>query len=180
VNSTGIPAQAQRLDKMFKKYGFRSDDENTPNIVNFQPCLANYMTEYLNNEDVQVALGVADRNITWSSVSPVLRYGNESDIIAYLFPKFFEMAPDWRILVVSGDADSAVPFIDTQRWITCLNNPVVRDWYNWEIKGQIRGSAIIYENLSFATVKGCGHEINYYCPEAGYVYFERWINAQDF
>lgn len=38
---------------------------------------------------------------------------------------------DWRVLVRSGDADAAVPFEGTQRWIECLGQPVVEDWDQW-------------------------------------------------
>ena len=41
----------------------------------------------------------------------------------------------WRILIYSGDADSAVPFIGTQRWIQCLNSPITSDWANWNYEG---------------------------------------------
>jgi hypothetical protein len=37
----------------------------------------------------------------------------------------------WRILVWSGDADAAVPFEGTQRWVECLGQPVKEDWAQW-------------------------------------------------
>jgi serine carboxypeptidase-like clade 2 len=42
-----------------------------------------------------------------------------------LFPEFFAKRPDLKILVVSGDADAAVPFMGTLRWMNCLDQPVV-------------------------------------------------------
>ncbi len=42
--------------------------------------------------------------------------------------KKFATETNWKVLVFSGDADSAVPFIGTQRWISCLKRPVKRDW----------------------------------------------------
>ena len=49
-------------------------------------------------------------NAIWPGDRVGWQYGSEKDDIALLFPQFFEQAPDWKILVVSGDADSAVPF----------------------------------------------------------------------
>jgi serine carboxypeptidase-like clade 2 len=55
-------------------------------------------------------------------------YGDETADIALLFPEFFTKAPNWRLLVVSGDADAAVPFIGTERWIQCLGRPDKKPW----------------------------------------------------
>ena len=84
--------------------------------------------------------------------------------IALLFPEFFAKAPHWKIAVVSGDADSAVPFMGTERWIECLGRNVVKDWRNWFLNGDVAGSVINYENIALVTVKGAGHTI----PTCGY------------
>ena len=67
----------------------------------------------------------AHYNRPWPAHPPGWSYGSETADIALLFPEFFAKAPHWRILVVSGDADSAVPFMGTMRWINCLKQPVV-------------------------------------------------------
>ena len=41
------------------------------------------------------------------------------------------------IQVVSGDADAAVPFVGTERWIDCLGRNVVKDWSNWMLDGDV-------------------------------------------
>jgi hypothetical protein len=46
------------------------------------------------------------------------------------FERFLQET-EWRILVWSGDADAAVPFEGTQRWIECLGQPIVQDWEQW-------------------------------------------------
>lgn len=74
--------------------------------------------------------------------------------------QFFSKAPQWRILVVSGDADSAVPFMGTMRWMNCLGRPVKKDWENWMLDGDVAGSVKQWDRMSFMTVKGCGHTIN--------------------
>lgn len=43
-----------------------------------------------------------------------------------LFPRFFKEAPHWKIAVVSGTADAAVPFIGTQRELECLGRKVLK------------------------------------------------------
>lgn len=76
------------------------------------------------------------------------------------YAQFFSKAPQWRILVVSGDADSAVPFMGTMRWMNCLARPVKKDWENWMLDGDVAGSVKQWDRMSFMTVKGCGHTIN--------------------
>lgn len=63
--------------------------------------------------------------------------GDEKEDIALLFPKFFKQAPHWKIAVVSGTADAAVPFLGTERWMECLNQPVLDDWKLWYMNGDV-------------------------------------------
>jgi hypothetical protein len=46
------------------------------------------------------------------------------------------------------------------------------------MNGDVAGSIKQWERLSFMSVKGCGHTINTYCPQAGYEYFQLWLEQQ--
>jgi len=151
-----------------KKYGLD---------VSFDPCLSEYTSIYLNNPDVIKAIH-ADKHYErkWPRHPTGWRYGDEKQNIALIFPKFFEKAPSWRILVFSGDADAAVPFIGTERVVRCFNRKVTSDWSNWMLDGDVAGSVIKYAGgLSFLTIKGCGHMVPYYCPKAGYAFYSNWL-----
>ena len=63
--------------------------------------------------------------------------GDEKEDIALLFPKFFKLAPHWKIAVVSGTADAAVPFLGTERWMECLSQPVLEDWQLWYMNDDV-------------------------------------------
>ena len=96
--------------------------------------------------------------------------------IALLFPRFLKEAPHWRISVVSGTADSAVPFLGTERWMECLGQPVASDWTAWKVDHDVAGMVKRWQpNLSLVTVKGCGHTIPYSCPEKGFAFFENFL-----
>ena len=143
--------------------------------------------------------------------------------IALLFPKFFQKRPDWKIAVVSGTADAAVPFLGTERWMECLKRDVKDDWYvmlpmrgeatltcvlyvpgmcshehdfvlitgtavslsplltpyrrAWKMDGDVAGMVKDWDHISLITVKGCGHTIPTYCPEAGYAFFANWLSG---
>lgn len=146
--------------------------------MEYYPCLTNYMTVYMNLPSVQTALHVLPTKWTW--ISSIMQYGPRYDSMVPLYRRFFKEAPQWRILVFSGDGDGAVPFLSTQRWIECLGRPIVKDWTFWKHNNQVQGAFKTYDRLTMLTAKGCGHMLSMYCPEQGWVMFDRWINKSPF
>lgn len=59
--------------------------------------------------------------------------------------------------MVSGTADSAVPFVGSERWIGCLDRPVVNDTRGWLLDGQVAGTVTDWDGISFITVKVGSH-----------------------
>lgn len=59
----------------------------------------------------------------------------------------------------------------------CLGRPTVKDWSLWKNgKGDVAGAVKVYSpNMQFITVKGCGHTIPTYCPEAGFLMLDNWL-----
>jgi hypothetical protein len=146
-----------------------------PNLE-FRPCLQNYMVNYMNLPSVQLAIHALPTK--WNWISSIMQYGPRYDTMVPLYQRFFRDAPDWRILVFSGDGDGAVPFLSTQRWIECLNRPIKTDWSFWRHNNQVQGAYKVYDRLTMLTLKGCGHMVTFYCPEAGWVMFDRWLNQK--
>jgi len=137
--------------------------------ITYNPCINNETPIYMNRKDVIKALHAEKHyNRAWPNPPSVWKYGDETAHITKLFPLFFEAAPQWRLMVVSGTADAAVPVLGTQRWISCLGRKTVVDWHDWMLDGDVAGTRRDYEGLSFLTVKGCGHTIPTYCPKQGY------------
>ncbi|XP_047044288.1 serine carboxypeptidase-like 11 [Lolium rigidum] len=84
----------------------------------------------------------------------------------------------YRVLVYSGDHDALVPFLGTQSWVRSLNFPVLDEWRAWHLDGQSAGFSITYKNnLTFATIKGGGHNAPEDQPERGFAMFSRWISC---
>lgn len=50
-------------------------------------------------------------------------------------------------MVASGDADAAVPFVGTLRWMRCLGRDIVKPWSNWYLNGDVAGSTITWEGI---------------------------------
>jgi len=158
---------------------FLGDVRTKYNIsTTYAPCMKNLPPVYMNQPEVIKAFHAdvhKDPARAWPNHPKNWNYGEELDDIAKLFPQFFEEAPDWRILVVSGDADAAVPFVGTERWMKCLGRKVKKQWGNWMVNGDVAGSILQYEGITFQSVKGCGHTIPSYCPELGYQFWADWL-----
>ena len=90
---------------------------------------------------------------------------------------FFSKRPDWKISIVSGDADPDGNCLAMQRWIKCLNRPIVKDWFNWMMDGDVAGSVIIYKGITYQSVKHCGHMIATYCNKAGFEFFQQFVSG---
>jgi hypothetical protein len=152
---------------------------NTPK---YDPCLSHLAPGYMTRADVLAAVHVpaAKSSGRWPGTAAGWSYNQgvegEKKDIALLFPRFFKEAPHWHIAVVSGTADSAVPFVGTERWMECLGLPVADDWHAWKMGHDVAGMVKRWQpNLSLVTVKGCGHTIPYSCPEAGFAFFQNYL-----
>lgn len=150
--------------------------------VSYNPCINRWTPQYLNEPEVLKAIHV-DKHYTrhWPSDAKGWYYnegpeGAKKDI-ALIFPKFFEKRPDWKIVVVSGTADAAVPFLGTERWMKCLNRPVVKDMTAWMLDGDVAGMVKTWDKIQLVTVKDCGHTIPTYCPKAGLAFFQNWMDG---
>lgn len=167
LGSAHVKANAPFLEHMKVEYGLD---------ISFDPCLADYVHTYLNREDVQVAIHAKSTN--WRASGGV-SYDNPGDLMIPYFETFINDT-DWRMLIWSGDADAAVPYIGTQRWIECLGRPITKDWSPWftmdqQFGKQVGGMVKVFDRISFLTVKGCGHTVQTYCPQQGYDYFHQWL-----
>ena len=149
-----VSAYTPQLDAMRKRHGIDTS---------YDPCISKQSPIYMNNPAVIKALHAENHyNREWPSHPPNWSYGDEKADIALIFPEFFKKAPNWRILVVSGDADAAVPFVGTERWIKCLGRPETKPFKNWLMNGDVAGSVQQWKGITFQTVKGCGHTIPTY------------------
>ncbi|XP_042380495.1 serine carboxypeptidase II-3-like isoform X1 [Zingiber officinale] len=137
-----------------------------PSIENFDPCTPNYVEAYLNNPEVQKALhaNVTKLNYTWSACSEVIR--SWSDQPFTILPIIDELLSNkLRILKYSGDIDGRVPVTSTRYSLNELGLAVKSPWRAWMLNNEVGGYTTVYEhNLTFATVRGAGHEVPSYQP----------------
>ncbi|KAH0466794.1 hypothetical protein IEQ34_004032 [Dendrobium chrysotoxum] len=87
------------------------------------------------------------------------------------------IARGYRALVFSGDHDLGVPFLGTMEWIGSLNLSIIEPWRSWHVNGQVGGYTVRYSNnLTYATVKGGGHEPAKDRNMETSALFTRWIS----
>jgi carboxypeptidase C (cathepsin A) len=146
------------------------------------PCTdATQVTNYLNDPDVQSAIHV-NQNLPyqWSICSNVVNYSKNTFTVVPIYEELIKAKK--QILVYSGDVDGAVPYVGTEAWINSMNLPINSLWQEWFITdnegSQVAGYVTYYQGLTFATVKGAGHMVPQYAPEAAYYMFTNFVSGK--
>ncbi|XP_042499155.1 serine carboxypeptidase-like 25 [Macadamia integrifolia] len=136
-------------------------------ISGYDPCSEQYSKIYYNRPDVQKALHANTTNIpyNWTTCS---RRGKWIDSSFSILPIYKEMiAGGLRIWVLSGDADAVVPVTATKYSLAQLKLKTKIPWYPWYVKEkEVGGWTEVYEGLTFATVRGAGHEVPVLKPKS--------------
>ncbi|WCJ18580.1 serine carboxypeptidase-like 40 [Euphorbia peplus] len=149
-------------------------------LVNFDPCSDYYVHAYLNRAQVQEAMhaNVTKLDHDWQPCSDVIRSWNYNSISSLSLLRDF-MDNGLRVLVYSGDIDGRVPVTSTQYALKKLNLTTLTEWYPWFLNGQVGGYAEIYKrNLTFATVRGAGHEVPSYQPERSLALIKYFLSGK--
>lgn len=146
----------------------------------YEPCVADYMSKYLNLPDVKAALHV-NPDIVWKKCSSQVKFVlffslkfscicsyNRADGAVSMVPVYRYLLQgnfNLRILVYSGDDDGVCGTIGTQKWIWNLGNTLTSpddEWQPYLFHGQLAGYYTIWrENkMGFVTIHGAGHEVS--------------------
>ncbi|XP_027369189.1 serine carboxypeptidase 24-like isoform X1 [Abrus precatorius] len=150
-------------------------------LSGYDPCTENYAEKYYNLPEVQKAMHANVTNIpyNWTACSNVLlKFWKDSEVS--VLPIYKELiAAGLRIWVFSGDTDSVVPATATRFSLNHLNLPIKTRWYPWYSSGQVGGWTEVYEGLTYATVRGAGHEVPLFQPKRAYVLFKSFLVGTD-
>ncbi|CAN8260697.1 unnamed protein product [Cochlearia groenlandica] len=149
-------------------------------MAGYDPCTERYAEIYYNRPDVQKALHANITNIPykWTACSEVLNR-NWNDTDSSVLPIYREMiAGGIRVWVFSGDVDSVVPVTATRYSLARLSLSTKVAWYPWYVKKQVGGWTEVYEGLTFATVRGAGHEVPLLKPRAAFELFKYFLSGK--
>ncbi|KAA3458021.1 serine carboxypeptidase 24-like isoform X1 [Gossypium australe] len=149
-------------------------------ISGYDPCTENYAEKYYNRPDVQKAMHANTTGIPykWTACSDVL-IKNWNDSENSMLPIYKELiAAGLRIWVFSGDTDSVVPVTATRFSLSHLNLHIKTPWYPWYSGNQVGGWTEVYEGLTFATVRGAGHEVPLFQPRRAFILFRSFLRGE--
>ncbi|XP_018480491.2 serine carboxypeptidase 24 isoform X1 [Raphanus sativus] len=147
----------------------------------YDPCTESYAEKYYNRLDVQRAMhaNVTGIRYKWTACSDVL-IRNWKDSDKTMLPVYKELAAaGLRIWVFSGDTDSVVPVTATRFSLSHLNLPVKTPWYPWYSGNQVGGWTEVYKGLTFATVRGAGHEVPLFEPKRALILFKSFLAGKE-
>ncbi|KAF8405072.1 hypothetical protein HHK36_009969 [Tetracentron sinense] len=132
----------------------------------FDPCEEDYVYNYLNLPQVQEALHANKTKLPypWQFCSPLITSWRDSP--STMFPIYRRLiSAGLPILLFSGDVDAVVPVCSTRYSIDAMNLTVIKPWHPWsdETK-EVAGYQVVYKGLTFATIRGAGHEAPRFQP----------------
>ncbi|WCJ44344.1 serine carboxypeptidase-like 40 [Euphorbia peplus] len=147
--------------------------------MDFDPC-KDYVSQYLNRAQVQEAMhaNVTKLDHDWQYCSTLIHWTDRTTSILSLLQEFMDNR--LRVLVYSGDLDVVIPFTSTQYALKKLNLTTEIEWYPWFLNRQVGGYAEVYKgNLTFATVRGAGHEVPMYQSERSLQLIKYFISGDN-
>jgi len=148
------------------------------------PCIdSNYARMYLNRADLQQAIHVKS-GINWEICNFEIN-GEYDRTSASMVPIYQNLLKNkFRVLIYSGDCDFAVPYTGSAFWTSNMKMTVSgQPWRQWtyvDANGeQVAGFVTDYkEGLSFATIRGAGHMVPQYRPQAAITMFSKFLAGQ--
>ncbi|CAD8152392.1 unnamed protein product [Paramecium octaurelia] len=147
------------------------------------PCNYEYGNYFmLNNKTVQDIIHA--KHMKWGSCSSSLDFKEDEQGSYRFYSQFLHYG--LKIWIYSGDVDSNVPITGTLDWIQMLvkeqNLQETDPWRAWFMEGkkpkQRQVGGLTWEfnkQLRFISVRGAGHEVPFWKPQAGYVLFDNFI-----
>jgi len=150
----------------------------------YGPCNGDHLQSYLSRADVASAIH-ADYNPLWAQCNPIIIYPTPPTMpgVLPLYNRFFNETT-WDIMIFSGDADTIVNFIQTEKIVISMNR-TVKSWFMpWNYPDvynatntQLGGWYVKYDRVSWASVKGAGHAVPNYKPAEGYELFLSFLQT---
>jgi len=141
------------------------------------PILGDYLSGYMNREDVRKAFNIPSDTQTWEMCSDRLEYHEQPEASYWIYPVLKNHV---RLMFYSGDTDGAVTTYGSKQWIKMLNWDVEEEWRPWFTNGQVSGYVEKYDGLDFVTVKGVGHMAPQWAREPVTNMISAWIHNETF
>lgn len=119
-----------------------------------QAVNGDFLTDYMNREDVRQAFNIPSDVQTWEQCSSTLDYHVQDEASMWIYRV---LQGKTRLMFYSGDTDGAITTYGSKMWMKDLGWPIVDAWRPWYTNGQVSGYTESYDGLQFVTIKGVGH-----------------------
>uniref|UniRef100_A0A0D9XM04 Carboxypeptidase n=1 Tax=Leersia perrieri TaxID=77586 RepID=A0A0D9XM04_9ORYZ len=80
-----------------------------------------------------------------------------------------------RVWIYSGDTDARIPTSSTRYTLKKLGLPIKEDWSPWFHHKQVGGWTVVFDGLTFVTVRGAGHMVPSIMPEQALELFKYFL-----
>ena len=184
-----VGAQQKRMLDFSRSWKGEEGKLGLPAYDDYNPCVENYLLDYLNRDDVKSMIHAKD-DVEWGSCSDIVDY-EEKDMerdTAPLYNYLIDGGFGLNILVYSGDDDSVCALTGTNSWIWTLGYDVQvgEYWNDWQTDlgdGNGKQTSGYYTKfapetkLTFATVHGAGHEVPTYRPKQALQLLENFLSG---
>ena len=138
------------------------------------------MEDYLKLDAVKEALHVRSSFFETDNAEGDFRYTpTEPDLSNF----YQEINGKLKVLVYNGDTDPAINSFAAQNWTSHLGFEETESWRPWTVDGCKRMGGYVqrYEgNFDFLTIRGAGHMVPTYKPEASFTFLKAWLNGEDY
>ena len=182
LNTQSVGETVINGEKRLYKRGYKMTDY-TPWLKDVYgdsaPILGDYVSDYLNREDVREALNIpSDIQSYHACAGGDFEYNLQKEGSYWIYHILKDNGI--KILKFSGDTDGAVPTYGSERWIKDLGWDVKQDWTPWLIDNQVAGYNKYYDGLNFTTIHGVGHMAPQWKRKevtqmiTGYIHGEEW------
>uniref|UniRef100_A0A6M2E8R7 Carboxypeptidase n=1 Tax=Populus davidiana TaxID=266767 RepID=A0A6M2E8R7_9ROSI len=142
----------------------------------YDPCASDYTEIYLNGPAVQAALhaNVTKIPYPWTHCSEhITLWTDAPQSILPIIKKL--IAGGIRIWVFSGDTDGRIPVTATRYTLNKLGLNTIEEWTPWYHGKQVAGWTIVYDGLTFVTVRGAGHQVPTFKPKQSLTLIKRFL-----
>ncbi|VFQ72516.1 unnamed protein product [Cuscuta campestris] len=144
----------------------------------YDPCENEYVHSYFNLPEVQKALHANTTKLPylWYIGSNEV-YTKWTDRPTTMFPIYKRLITSrLQILVYSGDVDAIIPVTSTRYSLDAMNLKVVTPWQLWKDSSEnVAGYKVVYDGLTFATVKGAGEVVPQSKPRSAFVLLNMFL-----
>lgn len=202
-----VPRLRRRLEHLARKYfggdvdkAIAAGAEIPPSPSGGDvPCIdSRVMEEYLNREDVKLALHV-ETSLTFH-ICYNINYTSNVQSVVSVYKSLLKF--NIPTLVYNGDIDMAVPYTGTEGWLRTIDLTVTTPFKTWRFADplytfgeQLGGYATGYDDaaggnhsglwpkansLWFVRVLGAGHMVPQFRPAAAFDMFSRFISGSGF